>query len=82
MLAHHLTGRPVQRENDLGVFAQKITGLGYSASDIKVLADEAAKMALKCDAEISIDHLMQAVAERVPPSVTRESEEFYLSFAE
>jgi transitional endoplasmic reticulum ATPase len=80
MLSHHLKGRPVQRESDLAIFGQKITGLGYSASDIKVLADEAAKMALKANVDISIDHLMQAAAERVPPSITRESEEFYMSF--
>ena len=81
MLTYHLKGRPVERERDLAVFAQKITGLGYSASDIKVLADEAAKMALKSDAEISIDHLVQAAAQRVRPSVTRKNEEFYMSFS-
>ncbi len=80
MLTHHLKGRPVKDENDLALFAQKIAGAGYSASDIKVLADEAAKLALRSDADISIDHLVRAAAERVPPSITRESEEFYMSF--
>ena len=80
MLSHHLRGRPITADLDLGTFAQKIDGMEYSASDIKVLADEAAKIAMRSEEDISAAHLLQAANERVPTSISSVNEEVYLSF--
>ena len=80
MLTYHLKGRPIRDVADLALFAKKINGVGYSASDIKVLADEAAKIALKSDAEISLEHLVRAAAERVPLSITPENTDLHMNF--
>jgi transitional endoplasmic reticulum ATPase len=82
MLLHHLEGRPFNSDNDLRPFASSIAGQGYSASDLKLLVDEAAKLAMKSNQDISSAHLTQAAVEKVPPSISREQEDAYLAFRE
>ncbi len=82
MLLHHLDGRPFTSAQDIRLFAETIANQGYSASDIKLLADEAAKLAMKANQDISSVHLTAAAAERVPPSISREQQELYLAFKE
>lgn len=80
MLRFHLEGRPVTSTDVSQIFADQIQGQGYSASDLKALADEAAKMALKERSPISVNHLERAAVERVPPSISKEQEDVYLTF--
>ena len=80
MLRFHLEGRPVTDAEVPQMFAEQIQGQGYSASDLKALADEAAKLALKERSPISINHLERAAVERVPPSISKEQEDVYLAF--
>lgn len=77
MLEFHLSNRPVEAGLDLG----DITAIldGYSASDIKLLVDEAARMALKRTELISAATLL-AASERVPASITREDLQRYSAF--
>lgn len=82
MLLHHLEGRPFTSAQDVRHFASTIAEQGYSASDLKLLVDEAAKIAMKADQDISSSHLTTAAAERVPPSISHEQEELYLAFKE
>jgi hypothetical protein len=42
MLLYHLKGRLTSAELDIESFAQRIAGSGYSASDLKLMVDEAA----------------------------------------
>jgi transitional endoplasmic reticulum ATPase len=80
MLLHHLDGRPFTSKKEVSKFAESIAGQGYSASDVKLLVDEAAKLAMKEGQEISAVHLTAAAIEKVPPSISRETEENYMSF--
>lgn len=80
MLRYHLKGRPVSSEAEIAEFSGRIQGRGYSASDIKVLTDEAAKLAMKDNADISLRHLECAALEKVPPSITTEQEKRYAAF--
>ena len=80
MLRFHLDGRPVSSLDEARIFSEFIDGQGYSASDLKSLVDEAAKLAMKDRQEISSSHLQRAAIERVPPSISDEQEELYLSF--
>jgi hypothetical protein len=48
--------------------------------DLKVIADEAAKLAMRADASIGFAHLQQVAADNVPPSISRELEEAHQSF--
>jgi transitional endoplasmic reticulum ATPase len=82
ILLHHLDGRPFTSEQDVRDFAATIAGQGYAASDLKLLVDEAAKLAMKADQDISSAHLTTAAVEIVPPSISREREEAYLEFKE
>jgi AAA+ superfamily predicted ATPase len=77
MLVHHLEGRPLA--DSIG--AEGIAAIldGYSASDIKFLTDEAARMALARSEPISTETLLAAMG-RVPPSITKEDEERYSLF--
>jgi SpoVK/Ycf46/Vps4 family AAA+-type ATPase len=77
MLAHHLDGRPLAEPIDGEGIAAVLDG--YSASDIKFLTDEAARMALTRSDPISTETLLAAMG-RVPPSITKEDEERYSSF--
>jgi transitional endoplasmic reticulum ATPase len=80
MLRFHLDRRPVASREEARLFAASIERQGYSASDLKALVDEAAKLAMKERAAISHAYLLRAAVERVPPSITTEQEEAYLSF--
>jgi transitional endoplasmic reticulum ATPase len=77
MLVHHLDGRPLAESIDAEGIAAILDG--YSASDIKFLTDEAARMALARSEPISTETLLAAMG-RVPPSITKEDEERYSSF--
>lgn len=77
MLRLHLSKRPV--DDSLDVFAVADVLVGYSASDIKFLVDEAARFALGRGAPISTETIMEA-RRRVPPSVTKEDEQRYQGF--
>lgn len=80
MLKLHLSNRPLAEDVDVGLLARDL--LGYSASDIKFLVDEAARMALKQDrSPITMDLLLKAI-KRVPPSVMAEDEARFQSFAQ
>jgi hypothetical protein len=47
MLRFHLDGRPVASQDEARIFAHFIDGPGYSASELKSLADEAAELAMQ-----------------------------------
>jgi transitional endoplasmic reticulum ATPase len=82
MLLHHLNGRPFGSDEDVRQFATSIAGRGYSASDLKLITDEAAKLAIKSHQDISSIHLTKAAIDKVPPSISREQEDAYLAFKE
>ena len=71
ILRFHLYGR---RVNCLDVDSLAKSLNGYSAADLKVLVDEAARLARKARAPIGEDDLRKAARERVPPSITAEDE--------
>ena len=77
MLEFHLIDRPVESAIDTAGIAAILEG--YSASDIKLLIDEGARMALKRGEPISTGTLL-AVLERVPPSITRDDMQRYSTF--
>jgi transitional endoplasmic reticulum ATPase len=81
MLAFHLKDRLTSPDIEVIGFAAKISGLGYSASDLKLIVDEAARIAIRNDTPIAHDHLAMAAADRVPPSITDASQAAYLDFA-
>ena len=80
MLRFHLYGRRQEEQIDTEALADALAG--YSASDLKLLVDEAARLARKVRAPISEAHLRTAAQERVPPSVSAEDERKYLSFGQ
>jgi transitional endoplasmic reticulum ATPase len=80
MLAFHCQGRPVENEDVAGTVAGLIRGRGYSASDLKALADEAAKMAMKERGPIRVQHFELAAMEKVLPSITEDSQAMFLEF--
>jgi AAA+ superfamily predicted ATPase len=69
MLGFHLLDRPVGASVDIAGVAAVLEG--YSASDIKLLVDEAARIALKQKDPITTDTLLAAM-ERVAASITAE----------
>jgi hypothetical protein len=71
ILRFHLYGR---RVNGLDVDSLAKSLNGYSAADLKVLVDEAARLARKARVPIGEDELRKAARERVPPSITAEDE--------
>ncbi len=77
ILRFHLYGRRV-RAIDIDSLAKSLDG--YSAADLKVLVDEAARLARKARASISEDDLRKAARERVPPSISAEEEQRFLAF--
>lgn len=77
MSQFHLIGRPVEDTLDLRGIAMILDG--YSASDIKLLVEEAARLALADEALISAAWLFNALP-RVPPSITKQDEERYAGF--
>jgi diguanylate cyclase (GGDEF)-like protein len=74
MLELHLLGRPVTPLLVVERVAEALDG--YSASDIRVLVDNAARLALQKRQEITEDLLCVAM-EAIPPSVTRGIEAQY-----
>ncbi|UPT73198.1 MAG: ATP-binding protein [Elusimicrobiota bacterium] len=79
MLRLHLDSRPLDKS--LAAGSVSLTLEGYSASDIKFLVDEAARLALGRGAPISSEILMEA-SRQIPPSVTKADEKRYQSFEE
>ena len=77
MLRMHLAGRPV--DNNLDIQAIGGTIVGYSASDIKFLVDEAARTALAGKTKITNESFDLAIR-RVPASVSAEIESRYKRF--
>ena len=53
---------------------------GYSAADLKVLVDEAARLARKARQPIGEEYLNKAARERVPPSITAQDEQRFRAF--
>jgi len=77
MLGFHLAGRPVETEMNVAVIAASLTG--YSASDVKFLADEAAREAMERGVPISAELIAEAKG-RVPASISTLDDERYRSF--
>jgi transitional endoplasmic reticulum ATPase len=77
MLEFHLQDRPVDVSLDAAGVAVVLEG--YSASDIKLLVDEAARMALKRTQLITANTLL-ATFERVPASITVDDIRRYSAF--
>ena len=77
MLEFHLRDRPVEVSLDTAGIAAVLEG--HSASDIKLLVDEAAKLALKRMEPISTETLLAAIG-RVPASITSEDVQRYAAF--
>jgi transitional endoplasmic reticulum ATPase len=77
MLGFHLHGRPVGASLDIAGIAAVLEG--YSASDIKLLVDEAARIALKRTELITTNTLLAAL-ERVAASITAEDMQRYSGF--
>jgi SpoVK/Ycf46/Vps4 family AAA+-type ATPase len=77
MLDFHLQDRPIEAAFDATGIAAMLEG--YSASDIKLLVDEAARMALKRGELISTRTVLTAL-ERVPPSISADDMLRYSGF--
>jgi transitional endoplasmic reticulum ATPase len=77
MLSFHLAGRPIEAGINVSEVAAGLEG--YSASDIKFLADEAAREAMDRGVPISAKLIEQARG-RVPASVASQDEKRYKSF--
>jgi transitional endoplasmic reticulum ATPase len=80
MLRFHLYGR--RQCDGIDVVALADTLPGYSASDLKLLVDEAARRARKARRPISEDDLRHAARELVPASVTPRDELRFLAFGQ
>jgi hypothetical protein len=78
ILAHHLNGRYTSPELNTEAMASQLSG--YSSSDLKLLVDEAAKLAFKADEPISEKHVVAAKS-IVPLSISSEEEAKYQQFA-
>jgi transitional endoplasmic reticulum ATPase len=77
MLDFHLRDRPIMAPLDTAGVASVLDG--YSASDIKLLVEEAARIGLQRREPISIDTLLAAL-ERVPASISNEDIQRYSAF--
>ena len=77
ILQFHLYGRRMAAL-DADSLAKSLDG--YSAADLKVLVDEAARLARKARLPISEEHLNKAARERVPPSITAQDEQRFRAF--
>ena len=76
MLTLHLEGRPVAAELEIKALAAELQG--YSAADIRLLVDEAARSAFAHQKNITQDSFHAAMS-KTPPSVTPEEEAKYRS---
>lgn len=79
MLKLHLKNRPTDETIDLAELSKQL--VGYAASDIKFLVDEAARLAMKTHSDISNETFL-SVIDKVPPSVTYDNEQYYQSFVQ
>jgi len=79
MLRFHLKGRPLDPGVDIPTLAERL--VGYSASDLSFLVDQAARIALRSRSPISTHHLWKAM-NSVPASITKADEERYESFSQ
>ena len=79
MLRFHLYGR-LAANIDVAKMAEPLAG--YSASDIKLLVDEAARMAYKARVPISENHLQTAAHELVHASVTARDHLMFVAFGQ
>ncbi|NHX40602.1 MULTISPECIES: AAA family ATPase [Haloarcula] len=61
ILEIHLAGRPTADDINLDPAVEETAG--FAASDIELLAEDAARKALRADAPIGTDHLLQAATE-------------------
>jgi AAA+ superfamily predicted ATPase len=77
ILQFHLYGRRMTAI-DADSVAKSLDG--YSAADLKVLVDEAARLARKARQPISEEYLSKAARERVPPSITAQDEQRFRAF--
>jgi len=77
MLEFHLQDRPVEASLDTAGIAAVLEG--YSASDIKLLVDESARIALKQRELISTRTILTAL-DFIPPSITAEAMQKYSEF--
>jgi len=77
ILEHHLSGRYTAADLNVKAIAPELSG--YASSDLKMLVDEAAKLALKESEPISERHLI-AAQRLVPPSISSDQELEYRRF--
>ena len=77
MLTYHLRGRLAESDIDVAGVAMVLDG--YAASDIKMLVDEAARLALAANEPISTENLLSAM-QRVPASITEKDLAHYNAF--
>lgn len=77
ILVHHLRGRYTTPDLRTELIAETLTG--YSSSDLKLLVDEAARLAVKSNEAIGEKHLISArglVPPSVPPRIEAQYEHF------
>jgi transitional endoplasmic reticulum ATPase len=79
MLLLHLSNRTLSDQLDVSDLAKQL--LGYSASDLRFLADEAARDALSKQTPISTESFQNAMR-KITPSIPVEVELQYQSFAQ
>jgi ATP-dependent 26S proteasome regulatory subunit len=80
MVSYHCKGRPVEDEVMFDMVASQIDGQGYSASDLKALVDEAARLAMRDRGPICVKHFEIAATEKVLPSISAEAEAVFAGF--
>jgi ATP-dependent 26S proteasome regulatory subunit len=80
MVSYHCKGRPVEDEVMFDMVASQIDGQGYSASDLKALVDEAARLAMRDRSPICVKHFEIAATEKVLPSISAEVEANFAGF--
>jgi transitional endoplasmic reticulum ATPase len=81
IIVFHCATRPLESDDVAEQVAALIDGQGYSASDLKALVDESAKLAMKDRNSIGVRHFEKAAAERVRPSISAETEALFLEFS-
>ncbi len=79
MLRLHLKNRPIDDAIDLTGFSKQL--IGYSASDIKFLVDEAARLAMRTESHIGTETLKQVMS-KIPASITNEIELRFQAFTQ
>ncbi|MBK8191356.1 MAG: ATP-binding protein [Vampirovibrionales bacterium] len=77
MLKLHLKNRPTDETIDLAGLSKQL--IGYSASDIRFLVDEAARLAMRTENPVSSEIMFQVMA-KIPASITDEITTRYKSF--